>query len=881
MHITKIELENIKSHVDSKFEFSRGSTAITGPNGAGKTTLIEAVAWTLFDLLDYKKDDFVRRGAKKGVARVRFESGLDEREYTVYRDTGTGYYVYDPGLKIRIADKKEEVLRFLWNHLGVEPGTDLQSLFKQAIGVPQGTLTAIFLATAADRKRTFDALLKVEEYRRGADELLKTQRVVESQISLVREKIARSEGELNRLDAVKEESRMASDEAASFVAEQEAIAAAVAEKASSVASMDEREAALAELASELQTVSNEKLRIEAAVEQKRSEFEESKLAAAKIEMVRDDAGRHIAALGRLQELERERAERDRLKTELLKVKNAEAAVRAEERHIRLQMAAIENSHKEIVLLRPLVDEQTKAEKEIAELRSKQANLRFRLDQAAELEEKLKALRSAFAQNKAALEQAVAAKATAAMLPEQQRRQALIVTELANLRAGLERDERFQSEIKNGLCPILSEKCLNLKEGQTLEGFVKTKFEDVRERIKVLETEHLQLDRELTVSRDAERVAVRVSSLEERAVEIEAEGKRLRSELDAIAIAGDENAALDATLRDAEKRLQSLDDPRGRISILERDAGKETEVRETVTKIESNIERLENDRRLLVEQLDDFKELDENLAGTIITRDSTSEAHRTFLVFESLAKDLEARTATLDKANADHHAIMERIRAIEADVESAKGSYDREVHRAEKEQLAAMRLAQAEIGVRLENAVRRQNEIRAEMDRLEQIKVDLGDVMKERDRLEGVLGLTVFIRDTLKEAAPLVARNYVFHVSHEANQLFREITGSAERTLKWADDYGIVLEEGGYERPFQSLSGGEQMAAALSVRLALLKQLSDIRIAFFDEPTTNMDAERRENLAQQIGQITFFDQLFVISHDDTFEGYMDHEIRVGE
>ncbi|HBE81851.1 MAG TPA: hypothetical protein DDW24_03610, partial [Blastocatellia bacterium] len=350
MHITKIELENIKSHVDSKFEFSRGSTAITGPNGAGKTTLIEAVAWTLFDLLDYKKDDFVRRGAKKGVARVRFESGLDEREYTVYRDTGTGYYVYDPGLKIRIADKKEEVLRFLWNHLGVEPGTDLQSLFKQAIGVPQGTLTAIFLATTADRKRTFDALLKVEEYRRGADELLKTQRVVESQISLVREKIARSEGELNRLDAVKEESRMASAEAARFVSEQEAIAAAVAEKASSVASMDEREAALAELASELQAVSNEKLRIEAAVEQKRSEFEESKLAAAKIEMVRDDAGRHIAALGRLQELERERAERDRLKTELLKVENAEAAVRAEERHIRLQMAAIENSHKEIVLL---------------------------------------------------------------------------------------------------------------------------------------------------------------------------------------------------------------------------------------------------------------------------------------------------------------------------------------------------------------------------------------------------------------------------------------------------------------------------------------------------------------------------------------------------
>ena len=94
---------------------------------------------------------------------------------------------------------------------------------------------------------------------------------------------------------------------------------------------------------------------------------------------------------------------------------------------------------------------------------------------------------------------------------------------------------------------------------------------------------------------------------------------------------------------------------------------------------------------------------------------------------------------------------------------------------------------------------------------------------------------------------------------------------------------ISLEENGYERPFINLSGGEQMAAALSVRLALLKQLSDVRLAFFDEPTTNMDAERRERLAEQISHITerkTFDQLFVISHDDTFEGYVDNVISVG-
>ena len=155
--------------------------------------------------------------------------------------------------------------------------------------------------------------------------------------------------------------------------------------------------------------------------------------------------------------------------------------------------------------------------------------------------------------------------------------------------------------------------------------------------------------------------------------------------------------------------------------------------------------------------------------------------------------------------------------------------------------------------------------------------------QEKERLERIGEATTFIRDTLKEAAPRVARNYVHYVSLEASQMFREISGNAERTLKWTEDYGILLEEDGYERPFINLSGGEQMSAALSVRLALLKQLSDVRLAFFDEPTTNMDAERRERLAEQIKHITekqTFDQLFVISHDDTFEGFADNVVLVG-
>jgi DNA repair exonuclease SbcCD ATPase subunit len=70
-----------------------------------------------------------------------------------------------------------------------------------------------------------------------------------------------------------------------------------------------------------------------------------------------------------------------------------------------------------------------------------------------------------------------------------------------------------------------------------------------------------------------------------------------------------------------------------------------------------------------------------------------------------------------------------------------------------------------------------------------------------------------------------------------------------------------------------------MAAALAVRLGLLRQVSTINLAFFDEPTANLDERRRDNLAEQILEIKGFSQLFVISHDDTFEQDTDHVIHV--
>ena len=532
MHISKIELENIKSHAASTFEFTRGTTAITGENGAGKTTIIEAIAWVLFDLLDYKKEDFIKRGEKKGVVKVTFESGLDEREYIVTRDTGAGYNVTDPRLQTRIADKKEEVFRFLWQHLGLEPGTDLKSLFKQAIGVPQGTFTAIFLEGATERKIAFDRLLKVEEYRQAAEKLRETSKYLDMSVAAIREGIARAEGELTRSDTVKEEYKTYQQQAKSLASEVETLERSIVEK------------------------------------------------------------RHV--VGKLDELER--------------VENAIANIKADQKRLQKSIEAVQKAHAEITKLKPKVAEQERLEGELHALREKIADAKAVENQIKSLDERIERLRTSYRANAEQLKEAEAKAAGAGEIKSLESRDAQLVREIATLKASLERDQKFQGEIQNGLCPILSQKCLNLKAGETLESFISSQFTDLRSQIVGFETEQISVAANLKTAREAERFAAMLKGFRDREAELTAEGTHFAAERKELEMRIGGLVELEKSFAAIENNIKTLGDPRSRIRFLENETAREAELRENVTKIESNLERLETDRRILSEDLDEHQDL---------------------------------------------------------------------------------------------------------------------------------------------------------------------------------------------------------------------------------------------------------------------------------
>jgi exonuclease SbcC len=328
-------------------------------------------------------------------------------------------------------------------------------------------------------------------------------------------------------------------------------------------------------------------------------------------------------------------------------------------------------------------------------------------------------------------------------------------------------------------------------------------------------------------------------------------------------------------------LGKLDNPKTRAAGCRREAERAGDLKRNIEEITVKVEKFAIEKQNLETELAKYAALDEKLANVRHVLEQTQTARDEFLQNRALAGRLPELEHQAEKLAIEALRLKSEVEKAENEFKIAQQNYDSEKHIREKTALDAARTEEASTKATLNAKRTRENQLNEALSRLTKVREAMHNNLQEQERLRKVFETTDYIRETLKKAAPHVGEILRYEIAKEATNMFREVTGEIGRTLKWTDDYEILLDENGYQRPFANFSGGEQMAAALSIRLSLLTQLSDVRIAFFDEPTTNLDRERRERLAQQIGQIRNFNQLFVISHDDTFESNVDHQIIVGD
>jgi exonuclease SbcC len=173
-------------------------------------------------------------------------------------------------------------------------------------------------------------------------------------------------------------------------------------------------------------------------------------------------------------------------------------------------------------------------------------------------------------------------------------------------------------------------------------------------------------------------------------------------------------------------------------------------------------------------------------------------------------------------------------------------------------------------------------LQAKLTEIQEKEADLQTTKSTRDELMQIDKFSQSIREIYHQAGPKITEALLNNINRNASEIYRELMDQPDVQLIWKQDYDVELRSATIlvenARTFKQLSGGEQMAVALAIRLALLKTLSNLNIAFLDEPTTNLDVEKRRNLAQCVKRIKGFKQLFVISHDDTFNDMAQNVIR---
>ena len=890
MQILSLELENAKSYVNSLIDFTAGTNAIVGENGAGKSTVVEAIGFALFDSISYRQSDFVREGAKSATITVTLLSTFDERQYQVVRRCGSSnqHFVFDPDLGVRVCDGKADVLAFLKEHMAVEPTADLSTLFRDAVGVPQGTLTAAFLQAPAARKGTFDTLLRVAEYRQVSDRLLEPSRLLRDQLQELEVRVADLQARLERLPLLN-------------VAVQERTKALVAIKeqlvqgAEKIRQAEQKQQTLQVLQKKITSLQSllfqAKQRLQSLAQQ--IELAEKALAeAAEAQRLLEEnsAGfdAYQGANVHQEALQNELKKRQKLEAERTALDKSLSLHQAEKTRVEQALDDSVAAQEQVGALAEAIAEQERIEEQRNQLQRDHAALqeieRTRttlLTNHQRLEERLAALRVQLDTGKEVeLERTATEKRLHALqsaLPERQQMLANFEVEAKSIKT----QNLALDNVDTATCPVC-EQALTAKHRDEMLARNQTKLEamrqqytDVRQLIQENETATKRLQKQQLALDERIRQLPRLEEI-----------TSVEKELAATANAAQSQEAQLRELADIPQRLQQIDaslstlnDPRQKAAILQATANRLAQLKAQSEKIQSQTQSDRESLAALESQLAAFGELDSALAENRKLLQKHEAAYQLVLSYRQIAESVDARAQLVKQLADEKQAVTTEVAEYQSQLAEVDAVFDEDEYRQILQLEQSLRSEQARIDQQRAYLQQEQERDVAEIEKLQVHKRELTTIEEEMQEIEQKNNILEMIRSLFRQAGPYITKTMIDLISTGASQIFSDLMNDYSRRLQWTEDYGICLEVDGRLRQFSQLSGGEQMTAALSVRLALLREMSNIRIAFFDEPTTNLDESRRESLAQQILDVKGFEQLFVISHDDTFEQATENIIRV--
>ncbi|MCM1982688.1 AAA family ATPase [Lyngbya confervoides] len=906
MQILNLALKNFKGHADSFFEFAQGTNAICGENGAGKTSLIEAIAWVLFDHCDYQKKELVRMGSKTAQASVEFLSSLDDRCYRVSRSTrGYDYEIYDPQLNTKLnIRKREDVHCWLCEHLGVPPATDLSRLFAETIGIPQGTFTADFLKRPADRKRIFDPILKVEEYKQAYEQSRTLEAYARGQVEQLTQHLAIQTSQLADWDQIKTQIAQLTTE---ISADQAAIAQSTTsfnQQQAELQRMQETVNQIHQLEAKAQALQQDRVRQDTHHQQIQNSLQQAQSADHLCQTHQADYDCYLRIQQQWQQIQQQQQTQQRLIKQREKITAVRQSLAIQHSTLETRLDTLAQRAVELQALQPLVVEQEQLEEQQQALRSRLQDLAIQQSQIQQWQAQLTQNQARQAELVAQIEAVEAHQDQLQRLPtleqdHQQTLKALGHCELSQdwltkIQAIFQRGKQDRDRHRAAVQEILSQLAAQpgttkiaevLKEGAILNtGLLKSLHQLLVELDEAASPDRLNLK-----LKDLNQQIQSLQSLKSQVQALRLQRQQLQTlvqEQSACQGKIDQNLAAlqdQPTLQDqlyrCEQHLAQLNNPKQQIQMLQQQLQERATLHQQVEQLADQLDQQQKQIDAVTAKLSDFEELEDamNQAQAILRQ--CQPGYQIYLQHQQIAAQVRPLTTALAESETHRQRLQSAHEDLQGNIQALAATVDQSQLQAIQQQVkqTLIQLSQLQGGL----APKQQRLQALEADEKQRQEIEAA-CQRDRQLLQQRQQTCDFIQEARRiyqHSGPRISELYLQGITFEADRLFRELLNRPDVALRWTEDYDIQVQENGHWRTFKSLSGGEQMCAALAVRLALLKTLADIDVAFFDEPTTNMDKLRRSQLAEAIGNLRSFQQLFVISHDDTFENITEHIIRV--
>lgn len=922
MKINRIHLENYRIHDKLDVEFDSGINLLLGENGKGKSSILEAIGYALFDseLRGGNQREAIKYGKKSAKIEIEF-TGIDGEDYIVTRKIPGSTSIYkkdNPELQLI---GKEDRIRELCGIKG-----DLKGIYDNVIVAKQNEFISSFKEKDSDREKIFNKVFNTDIYKKiyegyskdavnryekdieiekssmeNIAEIMEDPADIKEKLDFEKERAKEYNLSLNLLNNEKNKVKESLNLYNVLNLEMEKLTGEINALTENLKNKNEE-------LDKLYISLKESEISEKIVKENREKYEEYqkysqeinilKIRKKELEKIKEKCLLHEKEINLLEKLNSEID--GEIKVFENKKENNESLFLERKNKLFETEKEIEDKKKKFIEykseLNKIIPLLAKLEEFEKKLESGENNIKnFEI----KLEEKLEDINKEKEKRKYLMNENL--KSQLSELEEYEKKKKLLEDEILKKDLLLKENEEAFEMLKTSYCPYLKEQCKNL-DGKNIDEYFKDKREKYIEEIEDKKNTVKEINNKLINKNQIMEKIIKLDTLSKEISEKEAEfiQEKLKLETGKSKI---ENEKLKLKNFKLENNIESKE--------------KLSEIRITLkTKIDSlNLLKSEDIKGSLEKEIENLNkniniELKNIEAKKILIKENikTLEEKRNFLdknkifsnelitVNENIDK-LEKKMDNLERSSnlylENYKKAMEKNQ-LEKNLENIKLIIENnEMKFREKSTLLELKRKNIE-SIDLEKLQEKDGKITSDIEEIreklgavnseaETLKKKLEEIKKYEDLLKNKrkyleklnmkLELTKIFREKIKSMGKEVSKNMLKEIEILATENFRKITGRGEKII-WSNEdknkYVVFLDGDRGELKFEQLSGGEQVAVAISIRGAMSELFTESKFSIFDEPTNNLDTERRRSLADSIGEILKnLEQSIIVTHDDTF------------